>query len=200
MKEKREVIEGYVIDSSIWIGNKRVCFGISENTEEKHPYMICIFESEGYIFPVCDRMFCSDDFSEALTTFANKIIECAKVIEEHRNTLKVDDPTCLKEADVISAPWDTSIKDKVVAVTERSLEHGYRDIAHQLFYVNGGFGVEANSRGRACYGWNIYTGEKCRIERHNIMGIVPKEKLPNFAKKTLEKIKGELKREDKDAR
>lgn len=200
MDNEREIIEGYEIDSSIWIGDRRICFGISENTNEKYPYMVCVYESDGYIFPVCDRMFCSDDFSEALTIFANKITECAKVIEEHRKDLMVDDLACLKDTDVISVPWDTSIKGKVVAVTERSLAHGYRDIAHQLFYVNGGFGVEAKSRGRACYGWNLYTGEKCRIERTHIIGIVPKEKLPDFAKKTLEKIKDEIKREDKDAR
>ena len=96
--------------------------------------------------------------------------------------------------------WEDSIKGKVVAVKERSLTHGYRDIANQLYYVNSGFGVEPCSRGRACYGWNLYTGEKCRIERPNVMGIVPHEKLPEFAKKTLEKVKLDLKKENRDAR
>jgi hypothetical protein len=32
------------------------------------------------------------------------------------------------------------------------------------------------------------------------LGIVPNDKLPDFAKKTLDKVKLELKKEDKDAR
>ena len=69
-------------------------------------------------------------------------------------------------------------------------------------YVDGGFGVEANSRGRACYGWSLYTGEKCRIERPDVIGIVPEEKMPDFAKNTLERILKEQKRkrEERDAR
>ena len=100
------------------------------------------------------------------------------------------------EKDVETVTWDQSIKGKVVAVKENSLMHGYRDIAHQLYFVNSGFGVEAKSRGRACYGWNLYTGEKCRIERPDVLGIVPENKLPEFAKQMLETVKEKVPKEN----
>ncbi len=193
--DEKEVLQGYVIDSYMWIAHKRICFGIAEDQSIEYPYMSCVYESEGYMFPVCDKLHCFDNFPEALTAYANKIIECAKELEERRAALAVDDPSCLKEEDLVLVSWEDSIKGKVVAVKECTIAHGERDIAHQLYYVNSGFGVEANSRGRACYGWNLYTGEKCRIERPHVMGIVPKEKLPAYAQKTLEKVKLEIKKE-----
>ena len=199
--DEKEVLNGYVIDSDIWIGHKRICFGIAQDHKAEYPYMMCVYDSEGYFMPVCDKLHCFDNFPEALLAYASKISECAKEQEERRAAIVgVDDPACLKEEDVIAVSWEESIKGKVVAVKEHSLAHGFRDIAHQLYYVNSGFGVEPKSRGRACHGWNLYTGEKCRIERPNVMGIVPREKYPDFAKKTLEKVQRELKKEGKDAR
>ena len=199
--DEKEVLNGYVIDSCIWVGYKRICFGIAEDQTAEYPYMMCVYESEGYMFPMCDKLHCFDNYPEALTAYANKINACAKELEDRRAAISgVDDPSCLKEKDVVPVSWEQSIKGRIVAVKEQTITHGFRDISHQLYYVNGGFGVEPSSRGRACYGWNLYTGEKCRIERPHVLGIVPNDKLPDFAKKTLDKVKLELKKEDKDAR
>lgn len=200
MDSEREMLNGYVIDASVWVGTQRVCFGISEDQSEEYPYSVFLYQTEGYIDPVCDQMMCYDNYTEALTSYAEQIKDAAGLIEERKNKIGLADISCLHEKDVIPAPWNMSIKGKVVAVTEKSLAHGYRDISNQLFYVNSGFGVEANSRGRACYGWNLYTGEKCRINRPDVIGIVPIEKLPEFAKKTLEKINRELKQKEREAR
>ena len=200
--EDKEIISGYIIQTYIWIGHDRVCFGITEDQTTEYPYMMCVYESEGHMFPVCDKLHCFDNYPEALHAFADKIGECAKVLEDRRASIVgVSDPACLKARDVEAVSWDQSIKGKVVAVKENSLMHGYRDISHQLYFVYSGFGVEANSRGRACYGWNLYTGEKCRIERPDVMGIVPEDRLPDFAKKNLVAAKEKAHKErDKDAR
>jgi hypothetical protein len=194
--EDKEIISGYIIQTYIWIGHDRVCFGIAEDHRREYPYMMCVYESEGRMFPMCETLHCFDNYPEALCAYANKISECAKMLEERRASIVgVQDPSCLKEKDVEVVSWDQSIRGRVVAVKESSLMHGYRDISHQLYFVYSGFGVEANSRGRACYGWNLYTGEKCRIERPDVMGIVPEDKLPEFAKKTLETVKEKAQKE-----
>ena len=196
MNEEKEVLNGYEIDTDIWVGHKRICFGIAEDQTIEYPYMTCVYESEGHLFPVCDKLHCFDNFPEALRAYANKINECSQELEDRRAAIVgVDDPSCLMAEDVAEVSWEQSIKGQVVAVKEQSLAHGFRDIAHQLYYVNGGFGVEGRSRGRACYGWNLYSGEKCRIERPNVMGIVPDDKLPDFAKKTLATVKEKIRKE-----
>ena len=92
---------------------------------------------------------------------------------------------CFGKDDVEPAPYDRSIKGRVVALKPDALDDSYRDLSGQLYYVTGGFGAEANSRGSACYCTNLYSGAACRIERPYVLGIVPEEKLPDFAKKTL---------------
>ena len=57
--DEKEVLHGYVIDSHIWVGHKRICFGIAEDQTIEFPYMTCVYESEGYMYPVCDRLHSS---------------------------------------------------------------------------------------------------------------------------------------------
>ena len=202
MSEEKEILEGYRIDSHIWVGNTRICFGISEDKKEKYPYMVCEYENKGLLFPVCDKMSCFDDFAEAVSFYAEKIGDRATELGEKRKEIGMEDVSCFHLNDLIPVSYDMTIRNNVVAVSEDSIAHGYRDIAHQLYYVNSGFGVEAKSRGRACYGWSLYTGEKCRIERSDVIGIVPEDKMPDFAKTNLNHIlkEQERKKEEKDAR
>lgn len=92
---EKEMIEDYGVESSVWIGGKRIVLGINEENTEKPRYMSCIVS---------------------------------------------------------------------------------------------GFGAEANSRGSACYGWNLCRRKYERIERSEVMGIVPESLLPYVAKQTLEDI------------
>ena len=130
--DEKEVLHGYVIDSHIWVGHKRICFGIAEDQTIEFPYMMCVYESEGYMYPVCDKLHCFDNFPEAVHAYANKISESAKELEDRRAAIVgVDDPSCLKAEDVVDISWEDSIKGKVVAVKERSLTHGYEDVINK---------------------------------------------------------------------
>ena len=62
---------------------------------------------------------------------------------------------------------------------------GFKDISHQLYFVKGGNGAQSNSRGNACFSINLYTGEDTRIERYEVLGEVPEDKIPEFAKEHL---------------
>ena len=72
--DEKEVLNGYVIDVAMWIGHKRVCFGIAEDQKTEYPYMMCVYESEGYMFPVCDKLHCFDNYPEALHAFDSEIL------------------------------------------------------------------------------------------------------------------------------
>ena len=114
-------------------------------------------------------------------------------MEQKRDAIGMKDISCLKREDLIPVSGDESIVGKVVAIDEKYLNDGYKDIAHQLYLTDGGFGAEGGGRGRACFCWNLYSQERDRIERYEVIGIVPPEKLPDFAKATLAKIEsGEL--------
>lgn len=141
------MIEDYGVESSVWIGGKRIVLGINEENTEKPRYMSCIVTDNG-----------------------------------------LKDTACLTPKDMIPIDWHYSIKECTVAVKPEVLSEGCRNIGNQLYYIVGGFGAEANSRGSACYGWNLCRRKYERIERSEVMGIVPESLLPYVAKQTLEDI------------
>ena len=61
-----------------------------------------------------------------------------------------------------------NIIGKVVAVEAKYLSAGYKDRGHQLYYVVGGFGAYPNSRGQACFSYNLYDGKKERMSGSDI--------------------------------
>lgn len=197
--EEKEIINGYEVDSSVWVGNKRIIFAIHPDEKEECRYLKCI-ASQQDIFTRYENIVISNDYFNIMKQFADDISAETIVLENEERAIGMDDVSCLKVADLTPVSGSDSIKNRVVAIGEKHLVDGYKNISHQLYYVNSGFGVEPNSRGRACYGWNLYSGKKVRIERPYVIGIVPEDKMPDFAKKTLEKIKSEIKREDMDAR
>ena len=183
-QEEKEVIAGYTVQTSLWIGDKRLIYARSEDPQEPHPYMKCISTQNGLLTEYTDAL-CSDRYEEIMKRFAEDLRAEAVRLEAEKSAKGDAVAPCFGKDDVEPAPYDRSIKGKVVALKPDALDDSYRDLSGQLYYVTGGFGAEANSRGRACYCTNLYSGAACRIERPEVLGIVPEEKLPDFAKKTL---------------
>ena len=53
----------------------------------------------------------------------------------------------------------------------------------------GGFGAQANARGRTCYCISLYDGRKTSFYRTDFLGVMDEKKLPEWAQKGLEKAK-----------
>jgi len=192
--EEKEMIEDYEVKSSVWIDGKRIVFGINEENKEKPRFISCIILDNG-IFGRYEGI-ASDDYFEAIKHYADNIKAEAVILETEKRAIPLEDISCLEAKDLIPCDWEDSIKETVVAIKPQSLSEGRRNISNQLFYIDGGFGAEAKSRGSACYGWDLYSRSRVRIERSYVMGIVPESLLPPYAKKTLSDIcKGVLKEE-----
>jgi hypothetical protein len=84
-----------------------------------------------------------------------------------------------------------SINGKVIAISQLSLRGEYQTADKQLCLVTGGFGAEANSRGRAVYVINLYHGKETRWNREDVLGEVKLECLPDWAKERLAVIQAE---------
>ena len=184
-EQEKEIIGGYAVENSVWIGNNRFVFGISEDEREPNRYMKCIAK-ESQFFVRYESAFVYDDYLEAMRAYQADITAELDALEKARAEIGLPDIRCLQKSDLIPVDSKMNISGKVVAIHEKYLNDGFKDISHQLYYVDGGLGVEASSRGRACYGCNVYTGEKTRIERYEIIGIVPDDKIPGYAKKNIE--------------
>lgn len=68
---EKEMIEDYGVESSIWIGGKRIVLGINEENTEKPRYMSCIVTDNG-LFGRYEGIT-TDDYFEALKHFGENI-------------------------------------------------------------------------------------------------------------------------------
>lgn len=188
-KEEKEVIEGYTVQASVSIGNKRIIYAKDESETMEMPYMKCIVVSNS-LFTRYENAMISDSYEEIMKLFADDIKAEAIIIETENRARGASDLPPFKASELI-ADNDESIEGKVVAINPKYLFDGYKSMPYQLYYITGGNGARADHYGNACFGNQLYTGEETRIERYEVLGIVPDDKLPDFARKTLEKLKEE---------
>ena len=201
MSEEKEIInEHYEVVSSMNIGGKRMILAVSNDKEEQYPYLKCIY-TENELFGTYESVIASDSYPEAIKLYADDIKAEAVQLELNQRAMGDAALPCYKPDEVRPVYFTDNIIGKVVAVEEKYLSNGYKDRGHQLYYVVGGSGAYPNSRGQACFSYDLYNGKKERIERYEVMGYMREDELPEFAKKTLETVNERVRKEkDKDAR
>ena len=91
--------------------------------------------------------------------------------------------------------------EKVIVIRADVLRREYQTATHQLKLCTGGFGAHPNNRGSAVFCKDLYSGKESRFERWDVLGIMPLEKLPDWAKEGLSNIQKETqKQKDRGAR
>ncbi len=186
-KEEKEVIEGYTVQTSVSIGSKRIIYAKDETEKMEMPYMKCIAVPNS-LFTRYENAVISDSFEDIMKLFADDVKAEAIIIETENRARRAGELPVFTASELIRDN-DECIEGKVVAIAPRYLFDGYKSLPYQLFYITGGNGSRADHYGNACFCNQLYTGKETRIERYEVLGIVPEDKLPDFAKKTLEGLK-----------
>ena len=182
--EEKEMINDYVVQNEVFVGSRRYLFAIHKNDKEPQRFLKCqCYDDE--LFRHYVNAVTSNDFVECMKLYLADISAAVEKVEKDRAAIGLEDISCLKGSDLLSASRDKNIEGKVVAIGEKWLCDGFKDISHQLYFVKGGNGAQSNSRGNACFSINLYTGEDTRIERYEVLGEVPEDKIPEFAKEHL---------------
>ena len=155
------------------------------------------------IFEKYNEIQYGDSYPAIVQEYCKRISELAGEVLEEQKTA-VQQGIALKPfVDYVLLSHDDDIENKVVVIKPEVLRREYRTQFNQLVLCTGGFGSHPNSRGSACYSTILYSGEETRYERYDIAGIVPEDKLPEWAKQKLEAIRNkppEKKKENKGAR
>ena len=182
--EGKEMINDYAVQNEVFVGNRRYLFAIHKNDKEPQRFLKCQCYDDD-LFRHYVNAVTSNDFVECMKLYLADISAAVEKVEKDRAAIGLEDISCLKGSDLLSASRDKNIEGKVVAIGEKWLCDGFKDISHQLYFVKGGNGAQSNSRGNACFSINLYTGEDTRIERYEVLGEVPEDKIPEFAKEHL---------------
>ena len=197
--EGKEMINDYAVQNEVFVGNRKYLFAIHKNDKEPQRFLKCqCYDDE--LFRHYVNAVTSNDFVECMKLYLADISAAVEKVEKDRAAIGLEDISCLKGSDLLSASRDKNIEGKVVAIGEKWLCDGFKDISHQLYFVKGGNGAQSNSRGNACFSINLYTGEDTRIERYEVLGEVPEDKIPEFAKEHLANARAKYAKEIADER
>ncbi|WP_416325909.1 hypothetical protein [[Eubacterium] hominis] len=171
----------------------------------KNYYMAGPGHDGNYITGTVDMTFAA--IGRAIYTLDGKSSEYLQVAEYYYGTLmrelqqireREPKESLISEKDCNSIFDYPTLIGKLVVLKPDVLYPEFQNSTHQLYLAEGGFGCNPKSRGNAIFAENIYTGKRSRIERYELIGVIKKESLPQWAKvKLQEKEKDSVKGEER---
>lgn len=190
MDEEKRMVDTYEVKHAIHVGDKEVLFAV-DDTKTDYPYMVCNCTWDNPLG--IDHYFnaaASADYLEMMTEYISRVAAQLEAVKAERDKITVPlQPFTLEHC--IPNDNGQNLENKVVIIRPERLRPEYRTADKQLVLATGGFGAHANSRGRAVYTVNLYSGKESRWNREDILGILKPEYMPDWAKERLIQIQAE---------
>ncbi len=199
MAEKR-MAGNYEVTTAFEIGTKEIIIGEDKTAAPDERFVVANYENNGIFERYVDALV-GGDYAEITKIFAERVKNEAEKVIDEKSRITVDMTPITKDGcQVLKA--DDSIKNKVVVIRADVFKPEYQIATKQLQLCTGGFGAEPNSRGSACFCTNIYSGKEARFERSDVLGIIEKDDLPDWAKERLDEVQKNIshRRKERDAR
>ncbi|MCM1565163.1 MAG: hypothetical protein NC238_04220 [Dehalobacter sp.] len=190
MDDSKRMVDTYEVKHAIHVGDKEILFLVDEKITSC-PYIVCncSWDNPLGVDQYSDAMG-SANYLEMMTEFTERVRKQLEAVNAERNKITVPlQPFTLKHC--IPSDYKENIENKVVIIRAECLHPEYRTADKQLVLVTGGFGAYGNSRGRAVYTVNLYSGKESRWNREDILGLLKPEYMPDWAKKRLKQIQAE---------
>ena len=197
MDDKRMIGE-YTVLNSMLVGHKEIAICENQKADKDERYLCCYIENV-IVFERYTEALVSDDFAEIAKVFGERIALAAEEIikENERANEEIGTNEEIVAGDCTPITWEDSIENKVIAIKGNTLRPEFRHAAHQLMLCTGGFGSEANSRGRTCFCISLYDGRNTSYYRSDVLGVMEPEKLPEWARNGLQRAKEQSEQERK---
>lgn len=186
MSKEKRMVGNYEVEQSTHLGDKEVILGVDK--KEQYPYMVCYCDYHNPLgVPWAKEAVASDIYLEAMQIFTERVQEQIELVRAEQSIFKFD-MTPFTVADCIPDKRNDSIVGKVVVINAEPKRYEYQHSAYQLVLADGGNGA-TGGRGQAVFGTCLATGEHGRWERYDVLGEIKPEKMPDWAKKAIAKIK-----------
>ncbi len=198
MKENTRKISDYTVLHSFPIGRTDVVIADNPNADVGERFLLTNATFDG-IFERYEKSVVSGNYLEIVEEFTERVKSQVQEISAELKHITFDlTPLTLEDCKRID--YDETIKDMVVVIKPDVFKPEYQDVIHQLQLCTGGFGSYAKSRGSACFCINLYNGKETRFERQDILGVIDKDDLPEWAKPGLEKAEKQQIEKNKNRR
>lgn len=201
MQEEKRMAGDYEIIQAIHIGDREIVIGENQADPNGEFYM-CAYCQKNGIFAAYSETMVSDEYAEIVKLFGERVAAQAEKTRQALFKPKFQgiDNRPITAANCMVIDYGDDLHNKVVVLKPDALRREYRVATHQLLYCTGGFGASPRSRGSACYCVNLYTGETDRYERMDVLGTMPVDQLPQWAKLGLEQYQQKQRKKEKEAR
>lgn len=182
MDEKR-MVGDYTVINSMYIGHREIILGENPKAASGERYVCCYAERVLFYEQYLEAQV-SDDFAEIVKLYGERVTqatdEIMKETEKVASEIGMNDEITGKDCKPIS--HDDAIEDKVIVIRGNVLRPEFRHASHQLMLCTGGFGAQKNARGRTCYCISLYSGKQTSFYRGDVLGVMDKRALPEWAK------------------
>lgn len=184
--EEKRMVGSYEVEQSIHIGKKEVVFGVDRN--EEYPFLVCYctYDNPMSMAWVEDAVG-SDNYLEAMQEFLDRVQGQVDLVRTEQERYQCNLMPFTIE-DCIPDNRKESIVGKVVVINAEVNRYEYRHSIYQLVLADGGYGA-MGGRGQAVFGICLSDGERARWERNNVLGEIKPERMPDWAKEALAKIR-----------
>lgn len=185
MDLENRMMDTYVIEQSMYIGDKEVVLGVDKTKE--YPFMVCYCSYDNPLStPWPSEALGTTDYLEAMEIFTDRIKE--QIAQTKAELAKFDfDLKPYNITHCIPDDKGKSIVGKVVVIDAEPNRHEYQHAAHQLILAENGNGA-SGGRGQAVFGTRLSDGKRLRWERYDVLGEIRSECMPDWAKTALVKI------------
>lgn len=199
--EEKRMAGDYEIFQAISVGMREIVMGESQNADTDERFL-CAYCTVNELFAQYSGIMVSDDYTEILDLYQQRIREEIESLREELGKPGhegIDDRPVIEKG-FVPVNYTDDLNGKVIVIRPDVLKREYRRSTRQYQLCTGGFGASPCSRGSACYCTNIYTGEKSRFERRDVLGIVHEDQMPDWAREKLEKLGRQRIRNEREAR
>lgn len=183
-KEKgKEKAGDYEITLTTRLGGQELILGYAPNNKE-YKYMTAYRQTNFLGDIVYPEAIGSDDYFTVISVFMERLQEQAKKVKQFRASRSVPFAALGREH-CRERGEEEALNGKLIILSPASLAPEYRTADCQLGIATGRFGYSPGAGGRAVYFRELYSGEECRWDIGDVLGIADTEKLPDWTKEKL---------------
>ena len=185
MNEKR-MIGDYEIQTSVLIGKYEIVLAENPNAVQYERFLCGYMENNGVFEQLNDCMI-SDSYADVAKLFGERVAEKAEEAQKEFELEQevVGDNREMKANECEPITEQDLLQSQVVVIRGDALRSEFRRAAHQIYQCVGGFGAQPNARGRCCFCRSLYDGHETTFRRQDILGVLPTDKIPEWASKRL---------------
>jgi hypothetical protein len=189
-KEKPRKADHWEIKYALFVGGHEIVFGEDQHDPE-YPYFVgdCMYNNP-FAIPEYRKCIGTADYLEAVTEFADRIKAQAELVRLERTERGISNKPIGRDA-CLPGGLGGDIEGKLVVIRPEVMQRDKRTEDYQYFLAEHGNGCRAEARGLGVFGRDLFSGERGRWERPDVMGIADPNKLPVWAKARLEALYAE---------